>query len=137
MLAGLFAGAALGMLLALPLMLWPTLAFRASDVLRRTGNGEGQGRAWRRVPRPPLRRPTQNRYVWFCAALSTAERLARSLGARDPASALEGQDAMVPYGAVRHQPTQMRGEPEASLVGLDAIKMIAGSMRERAAPRRG
>ena len=46
MLAGLFAGAALGMLLALPLMLWPTLAFRASDVLRRTGNGEGQGRVW-------------------------------------------------------------------------------------------
>jgi len=44
MLAGLFAGAALGMLLALPLMHWPTLAFRASDVLR--GNGEGQGRVW-------------------------------------------------------------------------------------------
>ena len=46
MFASLFAAAALGMLLGLPLMLWPTLAFRASDVLRRAGNGEGQGRAW-------------------------------------------------------------------------------------------
>src|SRR5215218_470361 len=107
-----------------------------------TARGRGASGFWRLWSRagcssarswPPLRRPTQNRYVWFCAALSTAERLARSLGARDPASALEGQDAMVADGAVRHEPAQMRGEPEASLVGLDAIKMIAGSMRERAA----
>lgn len=46
MFAGLFAGAALGLLLALPLVLWPTLAFRASDVFRQAGNGEGYGRVW-------------------------------------------------------------------------------------------